>query len=413
MMYLSQKQKLALNWWHPSSPYANCHAIICDGAVRSGKTFCMSVSFILWSFFRFEKQVFAICSKTIASVRRNVAFPLLEQLKRMGFQCHYVASKNYLQIVCGNKEHRFYFFGGLHEGSSSLIQGMTLAGVFLDEVALMPRSFVEQAIARCSVEGAKIWFNCNPDNPYHWFYQEWIVKATQKKTFYLHFRMEDNPSLSKQVIERYQMMYSGAFYERFVLGKWVSVIGTVYPMFDYQRHTFSKVPDCSDYYVSCDYGTVNPTSMGLWGECQGVWYRIREYYYDSRKEQHQKTDEEYYFDLKSLTQGKQIKAVVVDPSAASFMECIRRHHKFTVLPAVNDVLSGIRKVADALNSNQLRIHQSCRDAIREFSLYRWAENHKEDKPQKEFDHAMDDIRYFVSTIVSADHQFFVMSAERR
>ncbi|MFR4757716.1 MAG: hypothetical protein ACLT9P_06070 [Evtepia gabavorous] len=82
-----------------------------------------------------------------------------------------------MKIRCGGVENTYFLFGGKDEGSAALIQGVTLAGVLLDEVALMPRSFVEQACARCSVTGAKFWFSCNPAGPGHWFYREWICKG--------------------------------------------------------------------------------------------------------------------------------------------------------------------------------------------------------------------------------------------
>ena len=166
--------------------------------------------------------------------------------------------------------------------------------------------------------------------------------------------------------------------------------------------------------VSCDYGTVNPTSMGLWGESGGVWYRLGEYYYASRQTGISRTDEEHYTALEQLCSGRTIDCVVIDPSAASFMECIRRHGRFRVIPAKNDVLSGIRRVSDALKSGRIRIHTSCKDSIREFSLYQWNEKAGGDVPLKEHDHAMDDLRYFVSTILAKEEKspFFVASLTR-
>lgn len=411
----SKKQLTALSWFGTSSPYRDKDAIICDGAVRSGKTTCMSIGFIAWSFSFFNQTDFALCGKTVTSLRRNVVTPLLPVLRRLGFECREVLTRNYIEISLGNKMNRFYLFGGKDESSASLIQGVTLGGVLLDEVALMPRSFVEQALARCSLEGAKFWFNCNPENPQHWFYTEWIQKSEEKNALYLHFTMKDNPSLSKKVIKRYETLYSGAFYERFVLGRWVAADGLVYPQAANGKYT-CEIPDEETlrYFVSCDYGTVNPTSMGLWGlHGDGVWYREKEYYFSSRKEGFQKTDEEYYGDLCTLCDGKEISAVIVDPSAASFIECIRRHSRFRVIKAQNDVIGGIRKVSDAFRSSLIRITPSCKAALREFSLYRWDSSHGRDAPVKENDHAMDDIRYFVSTVLYKDEDdFFVVAAKR-
>ncbi len=411
----SKKQMLALTWWSQGSRYMNCNGVICDGAVRSGKTFCMALSFIVWAFYRFSGASFAICSKTIRSVRRNVTTPILPVLKEMGFSVKENISSNYLQIAFEGRENRFYLFGGKDESSQSLIQGMTLSGVLLDEVALMPRSFVEQALARCSVDGSKFWFNCNPEHPAHWFYREWIKKKKEKNVLYVHFLMDDNPSLSPDIRKRYEQMYSGSFYRRFVKGEWTAVSGAVYPFMD-KAESFCSVPDYpfEDYAVSCDYGTVNPASFGLWGLKSDVWYRIDEYYYDSKKEGMQRTDEEHYKALCDLARGVSVSKVVVDPSAASFIQVIKRHGEFEVKPARNCVTDGIRSVSSALKEGRIKICSNCLDSVREFSLYRWDEKEGVESPVKENDHAMDDIRYFVTTILEdGGEEFFAFAADRR
>ena len=411
----SKKQMQVLTWW-ADDRYKDKDVIICDGAVRSGKTTCMAFSFVMWAMTEFSGRTFGLCGKTITSLKRNLAEPLKEMLRHTGMKINENSTKNFLEVSNGKYKNRFYYFGGKDESSAALIQGITLAGVLLDEVALMPRSFVEQAIARCSVTDSKIWFNCNPDNPYHWFKKEWIDKIEDKNGLYLKFTLDDNPSLSKKVIKRYHSLYSGAFYERFVLGNWSSVYGCVYPMFNPEIHTFAEPPEHIERYaVSCDYGTVNPSSFGLWGYSDGVWYRLKEYYYNSRTEGVQRTDEEHYKGLVELCSGCEIKpeAVVCDPSAASFIECIRRHGVFNVIPAKNDVMSGIRKVSDAITDGKIKISRSCTDTLREFTLYRWDEKSGADCPVKENDHAMDDIRYFVSAFVyTSGDNFFVMSLDR-
>ncbi len=410
----SKKQLQVLSWWYRGSPYAGHTAVICDGAVRSGKTLCMGISFILWAFYQFQDQSFAFCGKTIRSLKRNLITPVLPVLKELGFQCRMHHTENCLRVIFQGRINRFYLFGGKDEGAAAMIQGMSLAGVMLDEAALMPRSFVEQALARCSAEDAKFWFNCNPEHPQHWFYQEWILKAEQKQALYLHFTMEDNPSLSPKVRRRYHDLYSGTFYERFVLGKWVSVQGLVYPFMT--REKFCRTPKGAfeEYAVSCDYGTVNPTSMGLWGRQNGVWYRLEEYYYHARLTGISRTDEEHYAGLVQLIGGRPVSKIVADPSAASFMEVIRRHGAYPVMPAKNDVVDGIRKVSVALKQGDICICDSCTDTIREFGLYRWDDSLHRDMPVKENDHAMDDIRYFVSTVLTEqEDDFFVIAARRR
>ena len=395
----SPKQRTVLTWWMPGSGLEDREAIICDGAVRSGKTMAMGLSFFIWASVCFQNRRFGICGKTIASLRRNVLAEVMPKLEELGAVWTEKRSENLLTLRFLGHENQFYIFGGRDESSASLIQGVTFAGILLDEVALMPRSFVEQACARCSVTGSRLWFNCNPAGPGHWFYKTWILEAEKRNCLRLQFRMEDNPSLSPAIRRRYEKLYSGVFYQRFVQGQWVQAEGRVYDFF--HNGMTAAVPEgpMEEYYISCDYGTVNPTSMGLWGRKAGVWYRIDEFYFDSRARQRQMTDEEYAKALENLAGGKCITAVIVDPSAASFIELLRRRgHR--VKKANNDVLAGIRMTADLLKTGKLVICQNCGDCLREMELYTWdPECQGKDRVRKEHDHAMDDMRYFAATVL--------------
>ncbi len=398
----SPKQRRVLTWWRPGSADADKQAVICDGAVRSGKTLCTGLSFFCWAMSSFQNRSFALCGKTIVSVRRNLLSELLPLLENMGFRCRQQVSRNLLQVRLGGRRNTFYLFGGKDEGSAALIQGITLAGALLDEVALMPRSFVEQTAARCSVPGSRLWFSCNPESPGHWFYREWIQKAEEKQALRLQFSMADNPGLSREVLERYQSMFEGTFYRRFVLGEWVAAEGLVYDFFD--EDMVQDVPEgrMEEWYISCDYGTVNPTSLGLWGRRGGVWYRVKECYYDARAVHRQRTDEEHADALAELAGERSIRAVVADPSAASFIEVLRRRG-WRVRRAENEVLSGIRLTARLLKTGRLVICRGCQDAIREFSLYRWEDRDGgQDRVKKEHDHAMDEIRYFAATVAARE-----------
>lgn len=366
---------------------------------------------MLWAMSGFNGRNFALCGKTISSLRRNVLAEVIPFLRGLGITCREKRSENVLILSMGGRENRFYIFGGKDEGSAALIQGITLAGVLMDEVALMPRSFVEQACARCSVAGSRLWFNCNPEGPRHWFYTEWIQQAEKRRALYLHFTMEDNPSLTPKIRARYRGLYSGVFYRRFVLGQWVAAKGLVYDFFDASRCPDPPLGDYDSWCVSCDYGTANPASFGLWGRRGGTWYRVKEYYWDSRREGRQKTDAEYVLDLLELTEGLTLRAVIVDPSAASFIEALGRKG-LPVVKAENDVLSGIRITADMLKSGTVVICRTCPDALREFEAYCWAEGTK-DTVKKENDHAMDEIRYFCGYIHrQAEDEFAVVTVER-
>jgi PBSX family phage terminase large subunit len=380
-------------------PYSKYDAIICHGAVRSGKTSIMMWAFVRWAMENFSGQRFGICGKTVDSCSKNIIVPFTAMtLAKEKYTMRWRRSEKILEVRRGTTTNWFEVFGGKDESSAALIQGRTLAGVLLDEVALMPRSFVEQALARCSVDGNKKWFSCNPESPQHWFYLEWIKKHDERNALYLHFTMRDNPGLTEKVIEQYESMFSGVFYDRFIRGLWVVAEGLVYPMFD-ERNITDEVPESGEYYMSCDYGTLNPFSAGLWCWNGKVATRVREYYYSGRDERSNKTDEEYYIELEKLAGDLPVKSVVIDPSAASFIEVIRRHKRFRVQKAVNDVIPGIATTARYIQDGTIKVYRSCKDAIREFGLYRWDEKSTEDKPIKENDHAMDDIRYFTMTIL--------------
>lgn len=411
----SPKQKQVMGWWVPGSPHEERDGIICDGAVRSGKTLCMGLSFTLWAMSGFSGQQFAFCGKTALSLRRNLMQELLPLLEGMGFQCREKRSENLLTVRRGQRENRFYLMGGRDESSAALIQGVTLAGAMLDETALMPRSFVEQAVARCSVAGSRLWFNCNPEGPQHWFYREWILKAEERNVLYLHFTMEDNPSLTPKIRQRYRTCYSGTFYRRFVLGEWTAAKGLVYDFFDPERDARPRPEEpMEEYAASIDYGTVNPCSMGLWGRRGDVWYRLEEYYYASRRTGAQLTDQEYAEALGRLAGGRRLSRVAVDPSAASFITVLRRLG-YRVEKADNDVLSGIRLTAGLLKQGRLVICRDCHDCLREMGLYRWSDGDGgRDAPRKEDDHAMDDMRYFAATVAARpEDAFFAGSVERR
>ncbi|MGC4378268.1 PBSX family phage terminase large subunit [Fictibacillus sp. Mic-4] len=404
----SLKQKKVLTWWMPGSPHADKDAIICDGSVRAGKTVVMSLSFVMWAMETFDGENFGMSGKTIGALRRNVVGPLKKMLKTRGYKVKDHRADNLLSISRNGNTNYFYLFGGKDESSQDLIQGITLAGMFFDEAALMPQSFVNQATARCSVDGAKLWFNCNPAGPYHWFKLEWLDRLEEKNALHLHFTMDDNLSLSEKVKQRYYRMYSGVFFKRYILGLWVLAEGIIYDMFDKDKHVVeTEDRPYSKYYVSIDYGTQNPTTFGLWGLFDGVWYKVKEYHYDGRQKSKQKTDQEYLEDLQEFVQGlSDIKGIIVDPSAASFIALLKKNH-FRVIKAKNDVIDGIRNVATALNDGKIKYNDCCKETFREFSSYIWDEKaaeRGEDKPVKQNDHQMDSDRYFVNTVLSGKNK---------
>lgn len=405
----SKRQNLTLTWWNREQ-FKHCEGILCDGSVRSGKTVSMSVGFLLWSMSRFSGYKFAICGKTIASLRRNV-ITMLPSLVEGIFTVTEKRSENLLIVQSGSTINYYYLFGGRDESSYTLVQGMTLAGVLFDEVALMPRSFVEQAMARCSVTGSKFWFNCNPENPSHWFYIEWVKKYKERNILHLHFTMADNLSLSDDIRRRYETMYSGVFYRRYILGEWVRAEGLVYPMFDYDKHVVHGPVKHSmrcRYYVAVDYGTVNPFAAGLW-QYDPVAQKatmIKELYY--RGGSAERVDNEaYYKMLEELIGDLLIEYIIIDPSASSMIETIQKYGKFSCVRADNDVINGIQDVTKFLNAGCLAFHDSCTATFDEFDTYSWNEDAPSDSVIKENDHSMDQMRYFCRTALRTELKWIV------
>lgn len=399
----SLKQLKVLKWWMDPK-VKDMDGMIADGAIRSGKTLVMSLSYVIWAMTSFRNQNFGMCGKTIGSFRRNVLVVLKIMLWSRGYQVKDHRADNLLIVSKSGVENYFYIFGGKDESSQDLIQGITLAGLFCDEVALMPESFVNQATGRCSVDGSKFWFNCNPEGPYHWFKVNWIDKRKEKKLIYLHFTMDDNLSLTERIKERYRSMYSGVFYKRYILGKWTVAEGLIYDMFDKAKHMINKIKDTMlpEYYVSCDYGTQNATVFLLWHKsAKGTWICEKEYYYSGRDKQKQKTDSEYADDLETFIGDIAIKAIILDPSAASFKAELKKRG-YKVKKAKNDVANGIRFVSTCLNQLLILFMKECKNTEKEFSSYVWdskASERGEDKPLKENDHCMDAVRYLCYTII--------------
>ena len=360
-------------------------------------TSLMTVSFVDWAMREFDGQRFGMCGRTVDSCVKNIVRPF-EGLAwtRERYAVKFRSGSKELVVKRGNRTNVFEVFGGHDELSYTLIQGRTLAGVLLDEVALMPRSFVEQATGRCSVDGSRLWFNCNPGPPQHWFNEEWIKKAAEHNALHLHFTMDDNPGLSDAIKARYASMYTGVFYRRYILGEWCVAEGLVYDFGE--ANITDETPDSGEWYISVDYGTLNPFSAGLWCLRGNRAVRVAEYYYSGRASMANRTDEEYCDEVVKLAGDRPIKRVVVDPSAASFIAALRKRG-FTVIQANNDVLDGIRRTAEYLRAGNIKIHRSCGAAIQEFGLYRWDEKKTEDAVIKDNDHAMDDIRYFANTVL--------------
>lgn len=424
----SKKQRMVLNWWTKNSQVKDMDGIIADGAIRSGKTVSMSLSFVFWAMSSFNGQNFIMAGKTISSFQRNVLTNLKLMLRSRGYHCHHHLSgetPNMLEVTKGKVTNYFYIFGGKDEGSQELVQGITAAGAFFDEVALMPESFVNQATGRCSITGSKYWFNCNPAGPMHWFKIGWInksigflgkkrakeLKAEGKKIkniLYLHFTMDDNLSLDEEIKERYRSMYAGVFFLRYIKGRWAVAEGLIYTMFTKSANIYDDEtrPKGLEYLsvrtIGLDYGTTNPcVYLDVYDDGETIWVD-REYRWDSRAEkQGQKTDSQYGDDMVTfMGDNPDLQCdIVADPSAVSFITELRGRG-YVVKPANNEVLDGIRVVASLFQSGKIKVHKRCNGLITELRSYVWddkAAEHGDEKPVKQLDHGPDALRYYCMT----------------
>lgn len=389
MIEYSEKQRALLRLWQEGKLR---RINILEGSVRSGKTW---VTLVLWAFWVAtmpEDAAYLMVAKTLTSLRRN-CLDLLESL---------VGSKNFTYSL-PKKEARLFgrlvYLEGVNDArAESKIRGMTLQGALCDELTLFTEDFFAMLLSRLSLPRAKLFGSTNPDNPNHWLMKQYIGRRDALDMLVIKFLIDDNPALDPEYIRQLKKEYTGVFYRRYILGEWCVAEGLVYD-FDRKKHIIKDIPAVGRWYISVDYGTLNPFSAGLWCVTGGKAVRVREYYWSGREKAAMKTDEEYYGELERLAGDLPVERVVVDPSAASFIETIRRHGRFSVRKAANDVLPGIRLTATLLRAGRLLIHESCVDAVREFGLYSWDEKGEVDKPLKVNDHAMDDTRYFCMTIL--------------
>lgn len=422
----SLKQLQILTWWMKGSPYKNYSGIIADGAIRAGKTVPMALSFVFWAMREFDGQNFGMCGKSIGSFHRNVWSWLKPALKARGYVVEEVRTGPEKHIIIRRKGcvNYFYVFGGKDERSQDLIQGITLAGILFDEVALMPESFVNQGTGRCSVAGAKFWFNCNPDGPMHWFKLNWLDKAQEKRLLHLHFVMDDNPSLDQETKTRYKSMYAGVFFQRFILGLWVVAQGAIYKdcWSDELLFTDDDMEPglCNNpayrRYIGIDYGTANATAfLDVIDDGRTLWF-VNEYYYDSKDEKNglrQKTDAQYADDMEKFIgiEGIAPSFLIIDPSAASFKAELRTRHLRVretdeLINADHVVVDGIRMVSSMMAQKKMRIHkEKCPVLVKQLLSYVWddkaIEKTGKEKPVKVNDHAPDAARYIIKTMINS------------
>lgn len=371
------------------------------GATRSGKTY-LDFRWIIP--IRIRERIgkdglAVILGVTKSTIERNV----LEPMRNLyGDMLVGTISSDNTAWIFGEK---CYCLGAEKVSQVSKIRGASIKYCYGDEVADWSEEVFALLKSRLDKEYSCFDGTFNPQYPDHWLKK---FLDSNADIFSQTYTIDDNPFLPESFKENLKKEYEGTvYYDRYILGLWVRAEGLVYPMFGDGCIT-QEIPDTGDYYISIDYGTLNPFSAGLWCVGRKCAVRVAEIYYSGRDEKKQKTDEEYCDMVEQLAGDKLIRAVVVDPSAASFIEALRRRSGFKVRHADNDVLNGIRTTSDFLRDGRIKIHAGCKDAIREFGLYRWDEKAESDRVVKENDHAMDEIRYMVMTVLKKhfkEHRF--------
>lgn len=362
------------------------------GATRSGKTY-LDFRWIIP--IRIRERIgkdglAVILGVTKSTIERNV----LEPMRNIyGDELVGTISSDNTAWIFGEK---CYCLGAEKVSQVSKIRGASIKYCYGDEVADWSEEVFALLKSRLDKEYSCFDGTFNPQYPDHWLKK---FLDSNADIFSQTYTIDDNPFLPESFKENLKKEYEGTvYYDRYILGLWVRAEGLVYPMFGDDCIT-QEIPDAGDYYISIDYGTLNPFSAGLWCVGKRSAVRIAEIYYSGRETRAQKTDEEYCDMVERLAGEKTIRAVVVDPSAASFIEALRRRCRFKVRHADNDVMNGIRTVSDFLRNGKIKIHESCENTIREFGLYRWDEKSEVDRVVKENDHAMDEVRYMAMTVL--------------
>lgn len=365
---------------------------IYDGSVRSGKTWISCVIWCLWVASRKGENNFLMCAKNLTALKRNVLEVCIDIFGSDNI------SYSLTQKVATIFGKTVYLEGANDARSESKIRGMTLKGAYCDELTLFPEDFFKMLLTRLSVSKAKLFATTNPDSPNHWLYTGYLLNdgVDLRRTTFL---LDDNTTLDPDYARNLKKEFQGVFYDRYILSRWVIAEGVIYDMFGDHHIVPSEPRNYTQYYVSCDYGTQNPTVFGLWGYYQGVWYKVKEYHHSGRDERAQKTDREYADDYQAFTKGMHVKALIVDPSAASFIAELKQRG-IPVIPAKNEVIDGIRLTASLLKNNAIKICDCCKETIKEFYIYSWDAKSIEDKPIKDNDHHMDETRYFCNTILN-------------
>lgn len=382
---------------------ANHRWNVACGAVRSGKSYCQISYCIPYRLLerKGRRGLRVILGATRENIERNILQPLRDIYGDSAATG--ITSNNFTRIF-GEK---VYCIGADNVRQVAKIRGSEIAYCAIDEATDINPEVFEMLKSRLSLPWSCCDITTNPSSPGHWF-KKFIDSSKDGVDIYLQtYTIYDNPFLPHDYVKALEAEYSGTVYfDRYILGKWTLAEGLVYPNYEkavVEASSLVSVEFYDQWVLSVDYGTQNATAALLFGRRGNSWVLFREYRYSGRDTGRQKTDAEYVEDMLQLVHdvpcpdGDAIE-VVIDPSAASFIEAMRRTGRFKVRKADNDVLNGIRCTAVAMSSGKLYISDSCEGTIKELQGYIWDTSRDDvERPVKVEDHCMDAMRYFVKT----------------
>lgn len=384
---------------------------ISSGSIRSSKTISQLLRWLIYTADAPPGGELAIIGKTTNTVASNIFGPLTDPtlFGDLTQYVHYTRGAPTATIL--GRQARVV--GANDARAEERIRGMTCAGALVDEATLMPEEFWTQLLGRMSVPGAKLFATTNPGAPKHWLRKKYILKDGLNLRHWK-FTLADNPSLEPEYVASIRSEFTGLFYKRFIEGLWVGAEGQVFDMFDEDVHVVDILPEMQRWVgLGVDVGTVNPTHAVLLGlGVDGNLYAAAEWRYAGGETKRRLTDLEYSERIRAWLRDLRIQGapragvrpeyVVVDPSAASFIQQLHRDG-LNPYPADNSVLDGIRQVGSLFVGGSLKVHRSCRQLIEELQTYAWDEKATEkgeDKPLKADDHGPDALRYVVRTTES-------------
>ncbi|GGW19876.1 phage terminase large subunit [Streptomyces libani subsp. rufus] len=389
---LSRKQlrsigraRARINLWH--------------GSVRSGKTVASLLAFVIAVASAGPSGLILICGRSLQTIERNVFEPLADPalFGPLSRHIHHTRGAT-TAVILGRTVH---LIGASDVRAEGRLRGLTAQLAYVDEATLVPESFWTQLLARLSTPGARLLATTNPDSPRHWLKTGYLDRAHELNLRHWHFKLADNPSLTRQYVTDLTAEYVGLWRRRMIDGAWVVAEGAVFDMWDEQQHVVDTLPPMVRYWCAADYGTTNPFAalvLGLGADDR--LYVVSEWRHDSKTAHRQMTDAQYSEAVRAWLDRQNVEPewTFIDPSAASFQTQLWADGHPGVTRADNEVKPGIRSVSSALAAGLLYVHESCTGLLDEIPGYSWdpaASAKGEDKPIKTADHSVDALRYVV------------------